>query len=195
MLIILAHFVRKISPEIIVINYDRACKGWIALTGFLNCEKSNWPMSRMCTPCPKTVRDQKTCCMEKGRVSPIIWHFLSKILLNKILLNKIYGTSAIKASRCAIRSQTLAVRLSLGRWKFKAKSACLVFVRLFECVYLSVSLCLFPLSNFSDLFCFIYSFSGPNRGHYITIVKSHGLWLLFDDDIVEVSVLVVLKYL
>lgn len=30
--------------------------------------------------------------------------------------------------------------------------------------------------------CFL---SGPNRGHYITIVKSHGFWLLFDDDIVE----------
>ncbi|CAH2315305.1 ubiquitin carboxyl-terminal hydrolase 12-like isoform X1 [Pelobates cultripes] len=29
--------------------------------------------------------------------------------------------------------------------------------------------------------------SGPNRGHYITIVKSHGFWLLFDDDIVEFS--------
>ena len=29
--------------------------------------------------------------------------------------------------------------------------------------------------------------SGPNRGHYITIVKSHGFWLLYDDDIVEVS--------
>ncbi|XP_047241472.1 ubiquitin carboxyl-terminal hydrolase 12 isoform X2 [Girardinichthys multiradiatus] len=28
--------------------------------------------------------------------------------------------------------------------------------------------------------------SGPNRGHYITIVKSHGFWLLFDDDIVEI---------
>lgn len=27
--------------------------------------------------------------------------------------------------------------------------------------------------------------SGPNRGHYITIVKSYGYWLLFDDDIVE----------
>ncbi|XP_069748989.1 ubiquitin carboxyl-terminal hydrolase 12-like isoform X2 [Narcine bancroftii] len=27
--------------------------------------------------------------------------------------------------------------------------------------------------------------SGPNRGHYITIVKSHGFWLLFDDDVVE----------
>ncbi|KAL5460375.1 hypothetical protein EMCRGX_G033821 [Ephydatia muelleri] len=27
--------------------------------------------------------------------------------------------------------------------------------------------------------------SGPNRGHYITIVKSHGYWLLFDDEVVE----------
>nr|XP_002736998.1 PREDICTED: ubiquitin carboxyl-terminal hydrolase 12-like [Saccoglossus kowalevskii] len=31
----------------------------------------------------------------------------------------------------------------------------------------------------------IHCGSGPNRGHYITIVKSHGFWLLFDDDIVE----------
>ncbi|KQL56309.1 hypothetical protein AAES_25732 [Amazona aestiva] len=31
----------------------------------------------------------------------------------------------------------------------------------------------------------LFSGSGPNRGHYITIVKSHGFWLLFDDDIVE----------
>lgn len=29
--------------------------------------------------------------------------------------------------------------------------------------------------------------SGPNRGHYISIVKSHGFWLVFDDDIVDVS--------
>lgn len=27
--------------------------------------------------------------------------------------------------------------------------------------------------------------TGPNRGHYITIVKSYGYWLLFDDDYVE----------
>lgn len=26
---------------------------------------------------------------------------------------------------------------------------------------------------------------GPNRGHYISIVKSFGFWLLFDDDIVD----------
>ena len=29
--------------------------------------------------------------------------------------------------------------------------------------------------------------STPNRGHYITVVKSHAFWLLFDDDIVDVS--------
>lgn len=27
----------------------------------------------------------------------------------------------------------------------------------------------------------------PNRGHYITVVKSNSFWLLFDDDIVDVS--------
>ncbi|KAH9395056.1 Ubiquitin carboxyl-terminal hydrolase 46 [Tyrophagus putrescentiae] len=31
----------------------------------------------------------------------------------------------------------------------------------------------------------IHCGSGPNRGHYISIVKSFGFWLLFDDDIVE----------
>lgn len=30
---------------------------------------------------------------------------------------------------------------------------------------------------------------GPNRGHYISIVKSHGFWLLFDDEMVDVSIL------
>ena len=26
-----------------------------------------------------------------------------------------------------------------------------------------------------------------NRGHYVSIVKSDGFWLLFDDDVVDVS--------
>lgn len=30
--------------------------------------------------------------------------------------------------------------------------------------------------------------SSLNRGHYISIVKSDGFWLLFDDDIVDVSI-------
>lgn len=34
--------------------------------------------------------------------------------------------------------------------------------------------------------------SGPNRGHYIAIVKSHDFWLLFDDDIVEVRTLLII---
>jgi len=29
--------------------------------------------------------------------------------------------------------------------------------------------------------------STPNRGHYITLAKSHGFWLLFDDDIVDID--------
>lgn len=31
----------------------------------------------------------------------------------------------------------------------------------------------------------IHCGSGPNRGHYISIVKSHGFWLIFDDDVVD----------
>jgi len=34
----------------------------------------------------------------------------------------------------------------------------------------------------------IHCGSGPNRGHYISIVKSHGFWLLFDDDMVDVGI-------
>jgi ubiquitin carboxyl-terminal hydrolase 12/46 len=31
----------------------------------------------------------------------------------------------------------------------------------------------------------IHCGSGPNRGHYISIVKSCGFWLIFDDDLVD----------
>lgn len=29
--------------------------------------------------------------------------------------------------------------------------------------------------------------SGPNQGHYVSLIKSHGQWLMFDDDCVEVK--------
>lgn len=45
-----------------------------------------------------------------------------------------------------------------------------------------------------DTYVFPVCSSGPNRGHYITIVKSHGFWLLFDDDIVEVRNIVLYLY-
>ncbi|XP_019861980.1 PREDICTED: ubiquitin carboxyl-terminal hydrolase 46-like [Amphimedon queenslandica] len=32
----------------------------------------------------------------------------------------------------------------------------------------------------------IHCGTGPNRGHYISVIKSHGYWLLLDDDYVEV---------
>lgn len=32
-----------------------------------------------------------------------------------------------------------------------------------------------------------------NRGHYVSIVKSDGFWLLFDDDVVDVSTVHVIK--
>jgi len=28
--------------------------------------------------------------------------------------------------------------------------------------------------------------SGPNRGHYVSIVQSNGKWVLFDDEVAEV---------
>lgn len=43
------------------------------------------------------------------------------------------------------------------------------------------------LRKIKQMSVMLFVCSGPNRGHYITIVKSHGFWLLFDDDIVEVS--------
>ena len=46
--------------------------------------------------------------------------------------------------------------------------------------------------NLLTFFCLFFS-SGPNRGHYITIVKSHGFWLLFDDDIVEVGMQMIIS--
>lgn len=49
--------------------------------------------------------------------------------------------------------------------------------------------CLHRHSDKCLILLFYSSGSGPNRGHYITIVKSHGFWLLFDDDIVEVGML------
>jgi ubiquitin C-terminal hydrolase len=38
-----------------------------------------------------------------------------------------------------------------------------------------------------DLFSFVIHLGGqPNRGHYISVVRSRDHWLLFDDEFVEV---------
>lgn len=45
--------------------------------------------------------------------------------------------------------------------------------------------------NFFILIIYIFNVtiynSGPHHGHYVTIIKSNGQWMLFDDDEVTVS--------
>lgn len=50
-----------------------------------------------------------------------------------------------------------------------------------------MSICIFTDRLYDLMAVVIHCGSGPNRGHYISIVKSHGFWLLFDDDMVDVS--------
>ena len=39
-----------------------------------------------------------------------------------------------------------------------------------------------------DLFAIVvHAGSGPNHGHYVSLVKSHGQWLTFDDDAVDIA--------
>ena len=71
--------------------------------------------------------------------------------------------------------------------------------------YLRASLCCFVMQSddacnpdrmYDLISVVIHCGSGLSRGHYISIVKSHGMWVLFDDDIVDVSdILSFLPYL
>jgi len=46
----------------------------------------------------------------------------------------------------------------------------------------------FDAEKIYDLFAIVVHVgTGPNHGHYVCIVKSHGKWLLFDDESVEVN--------
>jgi ubiquitin C-terminal hydrolase len=38
------------------------------------------------------------------------------------------------------------------------------------------------------IYSYLCCFSGPHHGHYVAIIKSNGQWMLFDDDVVTVSV-------
>eukprot|EP00899_Mesostigma_viride_P029167 jgi/Mesvir1/9435/Mv14618-RA.1 len=44
-----------------------------------------------------------------------------------------------------------------------------------------------PDTTYSLFSVVVHLGSGPNHGHYVSLVKSHDLWLLFDDDNVEVN--------
>ena len=113
-------------------------------------------MKKVIDPCPECVlldlKNQVHAAWIERRASRIMWHFLSKILLNKI-----YATSIIKASHCAIRSLTLAVCPSLSVLKDQRKLCLLGFcLSVWVSLYVRVSVCLSLLGNVSDVFCLIF---------------------------------------
>ncbi|CAI8046772.1 Ubiquitin carboxyl-terminal hydrolase 46 [Geodia barretti] len=92
-----------------------------------------------------------------------------------------------------LRVKKLPLILALHLKRFKYVEQFNKFVKLSHRVVFPWELKLFNTSGDADSTDHMYDLiavvvhcgSGPNRGHYITIVKSHGFWLLYDDDIVE----------
>lgn len=91
-----------------------------------------------------------------------------------------------------MRIKKLPLILALHLKRFKMDSMCR-YTKLSYRVVFPFELRLFNTSDdatnaerlYDLIAVVVHCGSGPNRGHYITIVKSHGLWLLYDDDIVE----------
>uniref|UniRef100_A0A671YEM6 Ubiquitin carboxyl-terminal hydrolase 46 n=1 Tax=Sparus aurata TaxID=8175 RepID=A0A671YEM6_SPAAU len=94
---------------------------------------------------------------------------------------------------CRMRVKKLPMILALHLKRFKYMEQLHRYTKLSYRVVFPLELRLFNtsgdavnLDRMYDLVAVVvHCGSGPNRGHYITIVKSHGFWLLFDDDIVE----------
>ncbi|EDV24928.1 uncharacterized protein TRIADDRAFT_50293 [Trichoplax adhaerens] len=92
-----------------------------------------------------------------------------------------------------MRVKKLPKTLALHLKRFKYVEDLHRYTKLSYRVVFPLEIKLFNMSNDAtnpdqmyDLFAVVvHCGSGPNRGHYISIVKSHGFWLLFDDDAVE----------
>ncbi|KAL3315818.1 Ubiquitin carboxyl-terminal hydrolase 46 [Cichlidogyrus casuarinus] len=95
-----------------------------------------------------------------------------------------------------MRIKRLPLLLALHLKRFKYHEAYNRFAKLSYRVAFPLELRLYNTSDdatnpnrmYELMAVVVHSGSGPNRGHYISLVKSHGLWLLFDDDYVDVSV-------
>ncbi|KAK4471614.1 hypothetical protein MN116_005025 [Schistosoma mekongi] len=93
--------------------------------------------------------------------------------------------------RMRIKKPPLLLALHLKRFKYSENLN--RFIKLSYRVAFPMELRLFNTSSdssnadrlYSLMAVVVHSGSGPNRGHYITLVKSHGLWFLFDDELVE----------
>lgn len=97
-----------------------------------------------------------------------------------------------EAQKC-IRVKKLPMILVLQLKRFKYMEQYNRYIKVSHRVVFPLELRLFNTSKDAvnperlyDLFAVvIHCGSGMNRGHYISIVKSHGFWLLFDDDQVD----------
>ncbi|KAH9418459.1 ubiquitin-specific protease 12/46 [Dermatophagoides pteronyssinus] len=92
-----------------------------------------------------------------------------------------------------MRIKKLPMILALHLKRFKYTESQNRHTKLSYRVVFPLELRLFNKSNNDDSSDRLYDLvavvihcgTGPNRGHYISIVKSFGFWLLFDDDIVD----------
>uniref|UniRef100_A0A8C7NM34 Ubiquitin carboxyl-terminal hydrolase 46 n=1 Tax=Oncorhynchus mykiss TaxID=8022 RepID=A0A8C7NM34_ONCMY len=113
---------------------------------------------------------------------------------NTSITGHIYSALGKYSQPCPYRMRVkkLPMILALHLKRFKYMEQLHRYTKLSYRVVFPLELRLFNTSGDSvNLDCMydlvavvVHCGSGPNRGHYI-IVKSHGFWLLFDDDIVE----------
>ncbi|KAK1340768.1 hypothetical protein QTO34_017161 [Cnephaeus nilssonii] len=96
-------------------------------------------------------------------------------------------------SCCLMKVKKLPMILALHLKRFKYMDQLHRYTKLSYRVVFPLELRLFNTSGdatnpdrmYDLVAVVVHCGSGPNRGHYIAIVKSHDFWLLFDDDIVE----------
>ncbi|KAL1921920.1 uncharacterized protein VTP21DRAFT_10562 [Calcarisporiella thermophila] len=125
-----------------------------------------------------------TSCLRQFSASEMLCH------KNKFLCEVCGGLQeAEKRMRIKKLPQVLALHLK----RFKYEETVQRYVKLFYRVVFPLELRLFNTSDDSEdsdrlyeLFAIVVHIgSGPNHGHYVTIIKSMGQWLIFDDDVVE----------
>ncbi|KJE97465.1 ubiquitin specific peptidase 12 [Capsaspora owczarzaki ATCC 30864] len=97
---------------------------------------------------------------------------------------------ALQEAQKRMRVKKLPKVLALHLKRFKYIEELQRYRKLHHRVAFPLELRLFETSDEDSAFYDLVSIvvhvgSGPNRGHYIAIVKSHGYWLSFDDDYVD----------
>ncbi|KAL8181213.1 UNVERIFIED_CONTAM: Ubiquitin carboxyl-terminal hydrolase 12 [Gekko kuhli] len=110
---------------------------------------------------------------------------------NTSILDQLIKTDDLLFRRMRVKKLPMILALHLKRFKYMDQLH--RYTKLSYRVVFPLELRLFNTSGdatnpdrmYDLVAVVVHCGSGPNRGHYITIVKSHGFWLLFDDDIVE----------